>query len=106
MLWRAVLDFAPEVEHLSSDERVLSFGGFVRRGVHVPYFAALLYDEWAASFAEKSAPSAPCRRGMSEKSGRLVARSTEKVELLYRLPSRRIVKGRALARNSPKSCVE
>lgn len=41
-----------------------------------------------------------------KKSGRWVARSTEKVELLHRLPSRRIVKGRALARNSPKSCVE
>ena len=27
----------------------------------------LLYDEWAASFAEKSAPSASFRRGMSEK---------------------------------------
>lgn len=40
ILRRAVLDFAPEVEHLSSDERVLSLGGFVRRGVHVPYFAA------------------------------------------------------------------
>ena len=37
MLRRAVLDFAPEVEHLSSDERVLSFRGFVRRGGHVPY---------------------------------------------------------------------
>lgn len=67
ILRRAVLDFAPEVEHLSSDERVLSFGRFVRRGVHVPYFAALLYDEWAASFAEKSAPSASFWRGMSEK---------------------------------------
>ncbi len=41
-----------------------------------------------------------------KKSGRLVARSAEKVELLHRLPSRRIVKGRALARNSPKSRVE
>ena len=67
ILRRAVLDFAPEVEHLSSDERVLSFGGFVRRGVHVPYFAALLYDEWAASFAEKLPPSASFRWGMSEK---------------------------------------
>ena len=66
-LRRAVLDSAPEVDHLSSDERVLSFGRFVRRGVHVPYFAALLYDEWAASFAEKSSPSASFRRGMSEK---------------------------------------
>lgn len=41
-----------------------------------------------------------------KKSGRLVARSVGKVELLHRLPSRRIVKGRVLARNSPKSCVE
>ena len=37
ILRRAVFDFASEVEHLSSDEHVLSLGTFVRWGVHVPY---------------------------------------------------------------------
>ena len=57
ILRRAVLDFAPEVEHLSSDEHVLYLGG--REKVRTcDLFCCLLYDEWAASFAEKSPPSA------------------------------------------------
>ena len=106
MLRRAVLDFAPEVEHLSSDERVLSFGRFVRRGVHVPYFAACCMKNGRLPLPRNRPLPLPSGGACPKKSGRLVARSAEKVELLHRLPSRRIVKGRALDRNSPKSCVE
>lgn len=106
ILRRAVLDFAPEVEHLSSDERVLSFGGFVRWGVHVPYFAACCTTIGRLPLPRNRPLPPPSGGVCPKKSGRLVARSAGKVELLYRLPSRRIVKGRALARNSPKSRVE
>lgn len=82
------------------------FKGIRKKGRTCALFCCLLYDEWAASFAEKSLPSAPSGGACPKKSGRWVARSAEKVELLHRLPSRRIVKGRVLARNSPKSCVE
>lgn len=63
ILRRAVLDFAPEVEHLSSDERVLSFGGFVRWGVQVPYF--LLVVQRLGGFLCREI--VPFRRGMTEK---------------------------------------
>ena len=98
ILRRAMLDFAPEVEHLSSDEHGLSLGRFVRWGVHVPYFAACCMTTGRLPLPRNRLllpPPALFRWGMSEKDGRLVARSTEKVELLHRLPSRRIVKGLA-----------
>lgn len=43
------------------------FWGICEKGRTCALFCCLLYDEWAASFAEKSAPSAPFRWGMSEK---------------------------------------
>ena len=106
ILRRAVLDFAPEVEHLSSDERVLSFGRFVRRGVHVPYFAACCMTNGRLPWP-RNRPLQPLPAGHDRKraEGWLLVRPRN-VELLHRLPSRRIVKGRALARNSPKSRVE
>ena len=105
-LRRAVLDFTPEVEHLSSDERILSFRGFVRSGVHVPYFAACCMTNGRLPLPRNCPLLSPFGGACQKKSGRLLARSTGKVELLYRLPSRRIAKGRALARNNPKSRVE
>ena len=106
ILRRAVLDFAPEVEHLSSDERVLSFRGFVRRGGTCALFAACCMTNGRLPLPRNYPLLSPFGGACPKKSGRLVARSAEKVELLHRLPSRRIVKGRALDRNSPKSCVE
>ena len=106
ILRRAVLDFAPEVEHLSSDERVLSLRGFVRRGCTCALFSACCTMIGRLPLPRNCPLLSPFGGACPKKSGRWVARSAGKVELLYRLPSRRIVKGCALARNSPKSCVE
>ena len=63
ILRRAVFDFASEVEHLSSDEHVLSLGAFVRWGVQVPYF--LLVVQRLGGFLCREI--VPFRRGMTEK---------------------------------------
>ncbi len=82
------------------------FWGIREKGAYMCLICCLLYDEWAASFAEKLAPSASFRRGMSEKD-RKVGCSLDResrVVTPFALTAHR--KGRALARNSPKSCVE
>ena len=43
------------------------FKGIREKGRTCALFCCLLYDEWAASFAEKLPPSVSFRRGMSEK---------------------------------------
>lgn len=43
------------------------FWGIREKGRTCALFCCLLYEEWAASFAEKSSPSDSFRRGMSEK---------------------------------------
>lgn len=82
------------------------FRGIREKGRTCALFAACCMTNGRLPLPRNRSLPPPSGGACPKKSGRLVARSAEKVELLYRLPSRRIVKGRALARNSPKSCVE
>ena len=82
------------------------FWGIREKGRTCALFAACCMTNGRLPLPRNCPLLSPFGGACPKKSGRLVARSAEKVELLYRLPSRRIVKGRALARNSPKSCVE
>lgn len=82
------------------------FWGIREKGCTCALFAACCMTNGRLPLPRNRSLPPPSGGACPKKSGRLVTRSAGKVELLHRLPSRRIVKGRALARNSPKSCVE